>query len=175
MDRQILKTVYFITGASGVGKTTLLAELKKRYKHKPWQFLHFDSVGVPSLEEMSRTFGSPTGWQEAKTFEWIDKILHEYPNERIYFEGQVNLELIRRAFATHHFDNYKIILLDCNEEEMGKRLSHNRQQPELFTPQMRNWLRFLRNQAEEFGALRLDTSKLSMEEILTILEDYTQM
>jgi len=32
------KTIYFITGASGVGKTTLVNQLKKEYENKPWVF-----------------------------------------------------------------------------------------------------------------------------------------
>ena len=84
------KTIYFITGASGVGKTTLVVQLKKKYRSMPWTFLHFDSIGVPSVSEMEKEFGSPSNWQEAKAYEWIDKLIYIYTSEKIFLEGQVN-------------------------------------------------------------------------------------
>ena len=63
--------IYFITGASGVGKTTLIEQLDKKYNNKRWSFLHFDSIGVPSVEDMIKEYGSPSGWQEAITYQCI--------------------------------------------------------------------------------------------------------
>jgi adenylate kinase family enzyme len=165
------KAIYFITGASGVGKTTLVAQLKKKYKSTPWVFLHFDQIGVPSVSEMERDFGSPSGWQEAKAYEWIDKLIYTYRSEKIFLEGQVNLRFIHKGFAKHNFKNYKIILIDCSEEEVGKRLTHYRMQPELFDTDMRNWLKFLRNQAEELKITRIDSSNLSEDEVLKKFEE----
>ena len=166
---QTTKTIYFITGASGVGKTTLLEALRKKYNNKPWPFIHFDSIKVPSLSDMEREFGSGSAWQKAKTFEWIDKLVHEFDNEKIFFEGQVNLSFIREGFAKHSFANYKIILLDCSEDQMQYRLTH-RSQPELFTDDMKNWLRYLRRQAKESCTPILDTTKLSREDLVKQFE-----
>ncbi|MDQ3843070.1 MAG: AAA family ATPase [Bacteroidota bacterium] len=160
------KTIYFITGASGVGKTTLVTQLKKKYKSMPWAFLHIDSIGVPSALEMEKEFGSPSGWQQAKAYEWIDRLIYTYTSEKIFLEGQVNLQFIHNGFEKHNFKNYRIVLLDCSEEEMGKRLTYNRIQPELFNTDMRNWLKFLRNQAEELKTTVIDSSNLSEEEVL---------
>ena len=63
------RMIYFITGASGVGKTTLLNGLTKKYSDKRWTFLHFDSIGIPPIEEIKKNFGSPSGWQKVKTTE----------------------------------------------------------------------------------------------------------
>lgn len=69
-----MKKIIFITGASGVGKTSLVLTLKKKYKNKiNLEFLHFDSIGVPSSEEMIIKFGSIENWQKEKTNEWIKK------------------------------------------------------------------------------------------------------
>lgn len=144
------KIIYFITGASGVGKTTLLNLLEAKYGNKPWAFLHFDKIGVPTAEEMVRDFGSGTKWQEAKTYEWIAKLI-QTECERVFFEGQVNLQFIRGGFAKHGFENYFIVLVDCSDEIMTKRLVHYRNQPELVTTDMLNWLKFLRNQAKELN------------------------
>ncbi len=60
--------IYFITGASGVGKTTLVSNLKEKYQgKKDWVFLHFDSVGVPSAKEMQKITDSGKNWQRETT------------------------------------------------------------------------------------------------------------
>ena len=48
---------------------------------------------------------------------------------------------------------------------MEKRLVYGRKQPELFNEDMRNWLKFLRNQAKELGAIIIHSSNLSEEEL----------
>ena len=164
------KTIYFITGASGVGKTTLVNQLMKKYGSSGWSCLHFDAIGIPSLEQMESEFGSPSGWQKAKTFEWIDWLILEYDEEKIFFEGQVDLQFIREGFAKHHFEDYHIILIDCNEQEMKYRLTNNRAQPELFTENLRNWLQHLRRQAEDLHAAIIETNNLSPEQTLKEFE-----
>lgn len=165
------KIIFFITGASGVGKTTLVNELSKKYNRKPWSFFHFDSIGVPSVTEMEKEFGTPSRWQEVKTNEWIDKLINRCDAKKIFFEGQVNLQFIGNAFQKHSFENYKIILLDCTENEMGERLALKRSQPELFNDDMKNWLRFLRNQARELGAKVIDTTNLSPDDLVEQFEE----
>jgi thymidylate kinase len=164
------KYIYFITGASGVGKTTLLTQLQKKNKNMPWSFLHFDSIGIPSVMEMEKEFGSPSHWQRAKTYEWIDKLINQYHDEKIFLEGQVNLQFIQSGFQKHDFKNYKIILVDCSEETMEYRLTYKRAQPDLFNNDMRNWLTFLRIQAKESEAAVIDTSNLSEEEVVKEFE-----
>ena len=83
MNNSKQKVIYFITGASGVGKTTLVDQLKEKYKKMPWALLHFDAIGVPSLEEMEKEFGSPSAWQKVKTYEWINRLINEYEDEKI--------------------------------------------------------------------------------------------
>lgn len=164
--------VYFLTGASGVGKTTLLNQLVKTYGNRSgWVFLHFDSIGVPSVEKMIEDYGSPSGWQEAMTYQWIDKILMDYADKDVVIlEGQVNLDFIKKGFEKYAFKNYQSILVDCDEEEMAYRLTHKRNQPELLNQDMRNWLKFLREQAQGQGVAIIDTSHLSPEEVLASFE-----
>jgi len=173
MANTVGKTIYFITGASGVGKTTLLDQLETKYKSKPWSFHHFDQIGVPSLDEMTTEFGSPSGWQEAKAYEWIDRLVHTTDGENIFLEGQVNLQFIRKGFSKNNFDNYQIVLIDCSDEEMERRLIYLRKQPELFNPDMKNWLKFLRKQSREFNATIINNSNVSKEELLRKFERAT--
>jgi len=164
--------IFFITGASGTGKTTLIGNLKNKFQKNPnWTFLHFDSIGVPSPEEMVREFGSGENWQKETTYKWIEKMIQGYQEKSfIVFEGQVNLEFIKDGFEKNNFSDYEIILVDCNEEVMEKRLN-KRNQPELFTDDMKNWLLFLRKQANNYNAKIIDTSSKSESEVVKSFED----
>lgn len=167
--------IHFLTGASGVGKTTLLKQLKEKYFDKNWVFLHFDSIGVPKLEIMERNYGSGAEWQKAMTYEWIDRMINDYTEEKIFLEGQVDLEFIRNGFKRLNFKDYQIILIDCNEAEMTRRLTEGRNQPDLLTSDMKNWLKFLRNQASEMQVPILDTSFYQKEQALSAFEKIIEM
>lgn len=160
--------IYFITGASGTGKTTLVSSLQEKYENSPtWQFLHFDSVGVPSAEDMIKLSGSTDKWQRDTTYQWVKRILSDYQaKEVIIFEGQVNIQFIIDAFSQNNFSNYKIFLIDCDATVMAKRLTDYRQQPNLVTEGMISWLNFLRHQAEEFGVDIINTTDLTPEEVV---------
>jgi deoxyadenosine/deoxycytidine kinase len=70
-----MKRIIWLTGASGVGKTTLLENLKEKYSgNYTWEFLKFDPIGVLSNEEMIKNFGSGGNCQKTKTAEAFEKI-----------------------------------------------------------------------------------------------------
>lgn len=162
-----MKKIFFITGASGAGKSTLVSKLKYKYgKNDDWIFLHFDSIGVPTSEDMIKQFGSGENWQKEMIYRWIDKMLNRYSNKNvIIFEGQVNLKFIKDGFLKNNFSNYKIILIDCSDDVMKERLTC-RNQPELFNNNMKNWLKYLRNQAEDFGIDIINTSTMNKNEVV---------
>ena len=167
----MIKHIFFITGGSGTGKTSLVSELKKKYTNNNWDFIHFDSIGIPSTEEMIDRSGSIENWQKDTTALWIEKILKDYkPKEIIIFEGQVNIEFIKEGFLKNNYTNYKIILIDCKSEVMAKRLITDRNQPELVNENMLNWLNFLRNQAKENKIAIIETSNKTKLEVLTDFE-----
>ncbi|MDA2922349.1 AAA family ATPase [Patescibacteria group bacterium AH-259-L07] len=171
-----MKNIFFITGASGVGKTSLVSALKDKYENREiWIFLRFDSLDVPTPEEMIEKFGSGENWQKEKTYELIKKMLNEYKDKDvIIFEGQVNLQFIKDGFSQNNFSNYDIILIDCNEDIMAKRLTEDRKQPELLTQDMKNWLNFLRRQAKDFEVNIIDTSNKTKSEVLKSFEQILQ-
>jgi hypothetical protein len=119
---------------------------------------------------MNKKFGSPAAWQQATTKRWIKQIMEDAQSEKYFLEGQMNLQFIKDAFAEYDFSDYKIILIDCNAEEMGKRITEKRKQPELLTDNMINWLSFLRNQAQKMNIPILDTSHKNKEQGVKNLE-----
>lgn len=119
---------------------------------------------------MVKNYGSPSKFQEAMTLKWIDELVNKHDFDYILFEGQVNLEFIHHSFDLHHFSDYKIILLDCSEDKMAYRLTHKRGQPELLTPEMKNWLKFLRNQARKLHGEIIDTTDMSSEDVVMAFE-----
>ena len=167
------RRIFFITGASGTGKTTLVSEIRDKYRsEKSWEFLHFDTIGVPRPEEMAEHFGSRENWQKETTFSWIKKLVMGFKDkEIIIFEGQVNLQFIREGFLHYGFSDYEIILLDCRESVMEKRLTKDRNQPELVSQDMKNWLSFLRKQGMSFGVKIIDTSFKTRSEMLKSFEE----
>lgn len=166
------KKIYFITGASGVGKTTLLELLIKKYPDS--KVVHFDSIGIPSQGEMEKEYGTWEKFQKVTCIKWIDKLVNEYNDDIIYFEGQVNLDFIIDGFKANKFNNYSIILIDCSNEEMEKRLVE-RGQPELANKDMFNWQRFLKKQAEEKGCDIINSTYLSKEELLRKFLNFTNI
>ncbi len=162
----------WLTGASGVGKTTLLSSLKEKYlNNNTWEFFKFDSIGVPTNEEMVKEFGSGENWQKEKTYEWIEKmVMGCQDKELIIMDGQANLDFIKTGFEKQGFDNYKIILIDCEQEVMVKRLVDQRQQAWLASDDMKNWLKFLRKQAQDFGATIIETSHITTAQVMEKFE-----
>lgn len=161
--------IYFITGASGVGKTTLVSQLEKKYGRRPnWLFLHFDSIGVPSEDEMRVKYGSGENWQRKTIKLWIQKMLTEYKDKTvIIMEGQVNLNFIKMSFEEHDFFDYTIVLVDCNKIVMRERLVNERKQSELATDEMNNWRDLLLEQAQSQGADIIDTNELNKDDSVT--------
>ncbi len=156
--------IIIMTGASGVGKTSVFEKIQSILPEQDFAFFRFDNIGVPSLEEMIEEFGSPSGWQEAKTYEWMERLVKEKGKKTIIFEGQMNMDFIHGALAKNGFDNYQIVLLDCSEAEMKRRLIEDRNQPELANPDMSNWLRFLRDQASEKKIPIIDTTQRTVDQ-----------
>jgi hypothetical protein len=142
-----MKTLIFVIGASGAGKTATLEALEAE-KPESIVFCYFDRVGVPSPKEMSRDFGSGEEWQRYMTIEWTRRIKRQHLNRHIVFlDGQTRPQFIDEACRIGNVQDYKIILFDCSDDVREARL-RQRGHPELVNDKMRNWAKYLRDQAE---------------------------
>jgi len=107
---------------------------------------------------MNEQFGSPSEWQRHHTHQWIEKLSRLKTDRQIIFEGQMNIAFIQEAFEKVADPHYQIILIDCTAKEMNRRLIEERNQPELANEDMKNWLAYLRNQAQALGISILNTA-----------------
>ena len=150
--------IVFLTGASGVGKTTIVNELDRNSMTSKYDCYHFDSIGVPSMEEMREI----EDWQKKTTYQWIDRLLAKNQSGTIVIEGSVNISFILSGFDRHGFKDFLILLIDCDEESMIDRLKE-RNQPELANDDMKRWLSFLRKQSLDLSIPRINTSKVNLQ------------
>ena len=151
--------IVFLTGASGVGKTSIVKNLRRNFSNNTFEFHHFDSVGVPTEEEMN----SINNWQEKTTHNWIKNLIDHAVKEVVILEGSTDIKFILDGFEKHKYSNFLILLIDCDEETMVNRLVDIRNQPELANDDMKNWLKYLRNQAIQLSIDILNTSKLDID------------
>jgi adenylate kinase family enzyme len=170
-----MNKIYFITGASGAGKTTTAKNLENS-KLLDASFYYFDrSHKIPTREEMEKEFGSQENWQLKTTSTWVNEIKNEILSEKsAILDRQTRLSYIKKVCEEDKIDNYEIILFDCEDSVREERLI-KRGHPELANSDMRNWAKSLRNEALEYGAKIIDTTNVtpeeSMQKLLNILNE----
>ncbi|MDF0699264.1 hypothetical protein PYR71_22710 [Rhizobium sp. MC63] len=153
-----------LIGASGSGKTTIARAIAERSPDDT-DVLFFDSIGVPSAEDMMREYGSGEAWQLAKTVEWMRRIAEIATSGRqVVFEGQTRLSYLAEGAVAAGWGDYIPILIDCNDATRAARLTFDRRQPELANPEMMKWAKYLRLEARAHGCEVLDTSAISVEQ-----------
>lgn len=143
-----MKQLFFIIGASGSGKTTAIKEIEK-IQHPSFKTLYFDSIGVPSIDEMHQKYGGPEQWQRVTTITWIKQIKQQFLSDvNVIFDGQTRPSFIKEGCSLMGIKTYSVILLDCSDEERKRRLS-DRGQKELADENMMDWARYLRSVCKE--------------------------
>lgn len=163
--------ILFLSGASGVGKTTLAEQIHKRNLQSGLVWLHPDGFGVPSVARMIQEAGSLERYQEWSTYRWVEHSLVNYLDKRIVvIDSQSNLQFIHGAFKRYQVQRGKVLLIQCNQEQREQRLCQERQQPELATREMQKWADFLYQQALNLGIPILDTSITPLPESIAYIE-----
>lgn len=150
--------VLVVTGASGAGKSTLVGLLDALAL--PGVRCHeFDTIGIPSPEEIEARFGGGEGFQAWALDVWMERLARNDDGAALaVLDAQVRPGAVRQAFARHGVAFGHIVLVDCAYEERNARLRGPRGQPELATPRMDTWAAYLRGQADALGLPVLDTT-----------------
>lgn len=146
-------TTYFITGAEGVGKSSLIPLLKKELKNID---IHdFDEIGVPE--------NPPLQWRLDTTIYWIKVALkNQIKGISTCIVGLCFPNEIEKYGEHKKLDCLSYCLLDLSDEEREKRL-HKRNTPEMASY---NTIKELRKEFEKtkHGKKIIDASYLSVEE-----------
>jgi dephospho-CoA kinase len=118
---------------------------------------------------MTEHYGGPEEWQKFKTTEWISQIRDQFlSSTNILFDGQTRPTFIEESCISENITSYKIILLDCSDEERKRRL-FIRGQKELADENMMNWARYLRTECEQRHYQIIDNTKLNEKETVSQL------
>ncbi len=146
-----------ITGASGAGKTAALCALRERIEARVLPTLAFDSLGVPSTDEMHAAWDSPRGWQKAMTYHWIYTAKHVYrTHPLVVIEGSFDPQYAIAACSAHRV-RFAVVLLHADDGVRRDRLA-KRGQAELSTDEMDNWATYLHEQTTSLGGAVVDAS-----------------
>jgi hypothetical protein len=99
-----------------------------------FQVFFLDSVGIPSREEMTRTYGldyQPGGaWQRITTLQWIRRIRPVLEiGLSVILEGQMRIAFINEGLRVSGIGSAQTILVDCDDDVRSKRLSGEHPQP----------------------------------------------
>jgi hypothetical protein len=153
-----------ITGASGAGKTTALHALRSRIEPRALPTLAFDSLGVPSDDEMHAAWESPRGWQKSMTYHWVHTAKHVYrTHPLVVLEGQFDPQYAIAACSAHRI-RFAVVLLHATDDIRRERLA-KRGQPELATDDMTTWASYLRESTQQLGGAIVDAAP-AIEQVL---------
>jgi adenylate kinase family enzyme len=165
-----------LTGASGAGKTTV-ARYVESLGLPNCEVHFFDSIGVPSAEQMYRDYGlgheSGGAWQQRMTLQWMRRIRTILERgTSVLLEGQMRIAFIKEALAKNQISSAHVILLDCDDTTRAERLHVHRAQPDLANREMMNWARYLREEAEAPDVRVLDTGRLTVAECVGVIVEW---
>jgi dephospho-CoA kinase len=167
--------IIIVTGASGSGKTATVHALDAR-KLPGVRCHHFDAVGVPSIEEMYRDFGSPEQWQATTTEQWLGRLTHHPDDADVHvLEGQTRPSFVREAAERARIALARVVLLDCSAQVRHARLAEMRRQPELSNAKMDRWAAYLRGQADALNLPLIDTTHLEIDAAADALARYVDI
>src|SRR5215470_5932339 len=154
--------LYFLIGASGVGKTSAMKALGKR--RPDIIFRHFDPVGAAPVKAMVNKNVSGEEWQRQMTMAWVKRIKTEsLDHAPVILDGQTRQSFIEEACRLQGLSDYKIVLFHCEDTMRDARVIA-RGHPELANSKMANWAKHLRQWALNRGDAVIDTTALTMEE-----------
>ena len=166
-------TLLVLTGASGAGKTTIVERLAALGLEGVGCY-HFDSIGVPTAEEMETRFAGGDSWQAWALDQWVDRIARNEDRVRLaVLDGQVRPTAALEAGARHDLTTL-VVLIDCTTDVRNARLITQRGQPDLANSRMDMWAAYLRGQADALRLAIVDTSGMSIDASVAALRERTE-
>ena len=157
-----------ITGASGAGKTAAVCALRERIEARVLPTIQFDSLGVPSHDEMHAAWESPRGWQKAMTYHWVYTAKHVYrTHPLVVLEGSFDPQYAIAACTAHRLPRFAVVLLHTEASVRRERLA-KRGQVELDNTEMTTWASYLHEQTQSLGGIVVDASPALDEVVDTI-------
>jgi hypothetical protein len=161
--------ILVVTGASGSGKTAAVRALDARALPGV-RCYYFDTVGVPSREEMDRDFGGGEEWQSFTTRYWLDRLADDPDGAEVYvLDGQTRPSFVTNAAEQACINLVHIVLLDCAPLVRHTRLTELRGQPELANSQMDCWAAYLSGQADALNLPVVDTTSMRIDDVADAL------
>jgi hypothetical protein len=147
-----------VTGASGVGKTTLVDAVDAA-RLGGVACYHCDALGVPGPEETARRFGGGPQWREWAMREWAARLARNEDRAAVaVLDAQVPPTLAGAALRAAGVRRVRVVLVDCGHAARNARLRGPRGQPELACAEMDCWAAYLRGQADALGLPVIDTN-----------------
>lgn len=166
--------ILVVVGASGAGKSTLVRALAAE-SLPGVRCLEFDTIGVPSAEEIARRWGDGGAWQAWALGEWFTRIARDHADVAVVvLDAQVRPSAVRDVAERMRVPRAHSILVDCDYAERNARLRGPRAQPELATPLMDTWAAYLRGQADALGLPIIDTTHASVAESVDALRAHAR-
>ena len=157
-------SIVVVTGASGAGKTATVEALAGLALPGVRCF-HFDSIGVPTAEDMERDHGGAERWQAWATNQWLARLAGLDEAVRVaVLDAQTRPSTVFASPGAGAAWGAYVVLLDCSPEVRTARLHGPRGQSQLATPRMDSWAAYLRGQADALGLAIIDTTGLTVAE-----------
>ncbi len=122
--------MYFILGASGSGKTTVLTQLDL----PTYQLFDFDDIGVPAQAD--------TQWRQEATERWIAQVSAQGDDAVVCLFGQMVLGEILACRSAKQLKQIQVCFLDCDDQTRVQRLKNSAHKP--VNQSTLNWAAWLR-------------------------------
>ena len=163
------RAILVVTGASGSGKTAAVRAVEARALPGV-RCYYFDTIGVPSQEEIESDFGGGENWQALATERWLARLAADPERAEVYvLDGQTRPSFVNRSARRVGIDILHIVLLDCAYSVRHTRLTELRGQPELANTDMDRWAAYLRGQADALDLPVIDTTNLEIDAVADAL------
>lgn len=161
--------IVVVVGASGAGKTTLVSRLEA-LRVAGIGCYYFDTIGVPTAEEIAARFGNGEAWQAWALDQWLERLTRNDDGAAIaVLDAQVRPSQVRAMFRRHGVTCGGVVLVDCDYDERNARLRELRGQPELANWLMDTWAAYLRGQADALDLPVIDTTRATVDDSLAAL------